>query len=491
MYASNTPRLNDDSKEELEAISEIGGKGAHRAVIDQVHDETHAYKSASDAAQNIGHESVTEDVGQLAQELEEPEKQANSSAMQDASDLTFRPDSQSTSIEAHSAIAGNTDGVNVQVPHISPQPFLVDKADIAHQTRISSHAVKDVEKEKSILNREDQIDESVASEPHESALSATPAGEHASSQNEAMSGRNDTGKLSAPASAEHSFADQTGCSQVLGPNPASTALSISNIYEPMEIDGNASEAAVAVKLSGQNAIEPGHGGADQEKPATQEETRTTTSSSPLVQSTKNEGTDIDIRKPIIPLAAGKSNESSTVPPPRTHPLETYPEESSFTHSTTEPASPSNPTTTSTLPTQEPSPTPTPNSAIQSPPPSSAFPPTPQETLLASLLAQKTALITSLTALPNFRGLLKIHTTEDSYDEDDNEDDDENEEEDREPTDAEVVAAANKIVKKHIKLLHEYNEIKDVGEGLMGLIAEQRGCRIVEVQEEFGIGGREG
>ncbi|KAF2742250.1 Swi5-domain-containing protein, partial [Sporormia fimetaria CBS 119925] len=58
--------------------------------------------------------------------------------------------------------------------------------------------------------------------------------------------------------------------------------------------------------------------------------------------------------------------------------------------------------------------------------------------------------------------------------------------DGEPTDAEVMGAAHKIVKKHIKLLHEYNEIKDVGQGLMGLIADQRGVRIIEIQEEFGI-----
>ncbi|ORY16096.1 DNA repair protein [Clohesyomyces aquaticus] len=49
-----------------------------------------------------------------------------------------------------------------------------------------------------------------------------------------------------------------------------------------------------------------------------------------------------------------------------------------------------------------------------------------------------------------------------------------------------MAAANSIVKKHITLLHEYNEIKDVGQGLMGLIADQRGVRIVEVQDEFGL-----
>ncbi|TKA72989.1 hypothetical protein B0A49_03066 [Cryomyces minteri] len=45
-----------------------------------------------------------------------------------------------------------------------------------------------------------------------------------------------------------------------------------------------------------------------------------------------------------------------------------------------------------------------------------------------------------------------------------------------------------LVKRHIKLLHDYNEIKDIGMGLLGLIADQRGVRIREVQEEFGLEG---
>jgi DNA repair protein Swi5/Sae3 len=46
---------------------------------------------------------------------------------------------------------------------------------------------------------------------------------------------------------------------------------------------------------------------------------------------------------------------------------------------------------------------------------------------------------------------------------------------------------SKTVKRHIRLLHEYNEIKDIGQGLMGLIADARGVRQVEVQKEFGLG----
>lgn len=45
---------------------------------------------------------------------------------------------------------------------------------------------------------------------------------------------------------------------------------------------------------------------------------------------------------------------------------------------------------------------------------------------------------------------------------------------------------SKTVQRHIRLLHEYNEIKDVALGLMGLIAEARGVRLVEVQREYGV-----
>ena len=44
-----------------------------------------------------------------------------------------------------------------------------------------------------------------------------------------------------------------------------------------------------------------------------------------------------------------------------------------------------------------------------------------------------------------------------------------------------------VIKNHIALLHKYNEIKDIGQGLMGLIADKRDCRVVSVMEEFGVG----
>ncbi|KAJ4379221.1 hypothetical protein N0V86_005266 [Didymella sp. IMI 355093] len=97
---------------------------------------------------------------------------------------------------------------------------------------------------------------------------------------------------------------------------------------------------------------------------------------------------------------------------------------------------------------------------------------PQEVTLAELRAQKVALLSLLRVQPAIQVLMENDV--DMFDND------------GEPTEAEIMAAANKIVKEHIKLLHEYNELKDVGQGLMGLIADQRGVRIVEVQDEFGI-----
>ncbi|KFY62746.1 hypothetical protein V496_04421, partial [Pseudogymnoascus sp. VKM F-4515 (FW-2607)] len=48
------------------------------------------------------------------------------------------------------------------------------------------------------------------------------------------------------------------------------------------------------------------------------------------------------------------------------------------------------------------------------------------------------------------------------------------------------------VKAHIKRLHAYNEIRDVGQGLIGMIAEQRGVRIGECYDsgEFGVGAKD-
>ena len=54
----------------------------------------------------------------------------------------------------------------------------------------------------------------------------------------------------------------------------------------------------------------------------------------------------------------------------------------------------------------------------------------------------------------------------------------------------ALSGANAVIKDHIRLLHEYNEIKDIGQGLMGLVAEGRGVRIKAVMEDFGMGEKD-
>ncbi|MCJ1239883.1 hypothetical protein MMC14_007881 [Varicellaria rhodocarpa] len=46
---------------------------------------------------------------------------------------------------------------------------------------------------------------------------------------------------------------------------------------------------------------------------------------------------------------------------------------------------------------------------------------------------------------------------------------------------------SQTVSAHIKLLHTYNEMRDVGMGLLGIIADNRGVRVRDVYEEFGVG----
>jgi len=48
----------------------------------------------------------------------------------------------------------------------------------------------------------------------------------------------------------------------------------------------------------------------------------------------------------------------------------------------------------------------------------------------------------------------------------------------------ALASANEVIKEHIAHLHRYNEIKDIGQGLVGLIADKRGVRVSEVMTDY-------
>ncbi|KAL6702699.1 hypothetical protein ACN47E_001023 [Coniothyrium glycines] len=110
----------------------------------------------------------------------------------------------------------------------------------------------------------------------------------------------------------------------------------------------------------------------------------------------------------------------------------------------------------------------------------AAPLTLQETTLADLRAQKAALTASLTTLSTVRRLIEKSSSNEPI----------SNNAEYSPSEADIMTASNKLVTEHIKLLHQYNELKDVGQGLIGLIADQRGVRIAEVQTEFGIDARD-
>jgi len=60
-----------------------------------------------------------------------------------------------------------------------------------------------------------------------------------------------------------------------------------------------------------------------------------------------------------------------------------------------------------------------------------------------------------------------------------------------PTQTQIDLAVNKAnvdIRTRVRQLQEYNDVKDIGTQLMGLIAENKGVRIAEVQRDFGVQG---
>ncbi|KXS94099.1 hypothetical protein AC579_2515 [Pseudocercospora musae] len=54
----------------------------------------------------------------------------------------------------------------------------------------------------------------------------------------------------------------------------------------------------------------------------------------------------------------------------------------------------------------------------------------------------------------------------------------------------ALSTAQARIKEHISLLHSYNEIKDIGLGLLGLLAEGRGVRVKDLMGEFEMGEKD-
>lgn len=112
------------------------------------------------------------------------------------------------------------------------------------------------------------------------------------------------------------------------------------------------------------------------------------------------------------------------------------------------------------------------------------------TTIADMTAQRAALLDSLASIPSISSLLQTQNQPTASTLADTDSGASASVTSSSPPDTAVLGAAKNIIAQHIKLLHTYNEIKDIGQGLMGLIADARGVRIVEVQEEFGIGTKD-
>ncbi|GME38164.1 putative DNA repair protein swi5 protein [Neofusicoccum parvum] len=105
-----------------------------------------------------------------------------------------------------------------------------------------------------------------------------------------------------------------------------------------------------------------------------------------------------------------------------------------------------------------------------------------EATLADLTARRATVLSEFAAVPSVAERLPRHAGATAA----------NSSAERDPAVADdaAVRAAKAIIQERIRRLNEYNEIRDIGQGLMGIIAESRGVRIKEVQEEFDISAKD-
>jgi Swi5 len=52
--------------------------------------------------------------------------------------------------------------------------------------------------------------------------------------------------------------------------------------------------------------------------------------------------------------------------------------------------------------------------------------------------------------------------------------------------AEATEFSRSTIQEHIRLLQQYNQIRDIGQGLIGMVAERKKARVRDCQEDFGI-----
>ena len=53
-------------------------------------------------------------------------------------------------------------------------------------------------------------------------------------------------------------------------------------------------------------------------------------------------------------------------------------------------------------------------------------------------------------------------------------------------DKDKIRACKAFVATYLESLHEYNEMKDTAQALVGMVAEQRGMRVQEVLDKYGV-----